>query len=123
MQQQRVNQEHQQHKQQQHQTQKQQLTCSEKLLQELHQQVQHQQVKEVSISSVTCTNLLNSDLINNGNNALRNKCQTSGYHFIDNNNIKTKKLWNNGLHHGIIVPCLHLTNSGKSIIIDNLYSF
>ena len=40
-------------------------------------------VKEVSISSVTCTTLLNSDLINDVNNTPRNKCQTSGYHFID----------------------------------------
>ena len=40
-------------------------------------------VKEVSISSVTCTTLLNSDLINDVNNTLRNKCQTSAYHFID----------------------------------------
>ena len=40
------------------------------------------------------------------NNALRNKCQMSGYHFIDNNSITTEKLWKNGLH---------LTNSGKGI--------
>ena len=46
-------------------------------------------VKEVSISSVTCTTLLNFDLINDVNNTLRNKCETSGYHFIDNNNGKT----------------------------------
>ena len=49
-------------------------------------------VKEVSISSVTCTTLLNSDLINDVNNALQNICQTSGYQFIDNNNITTEKL-------------------------------
>ena len=33
-----------------------------------------------------------------------------GYHFIDNNNISTEKLWKDGLH---------LTNSGKSININN----
>ena len=66
--------------------------------------------KEISISSVACTTLLNSDLINDVNNILRSKCQTSGYHFTDNNNITTKKLWKDGLH---------LTNSGKSIIINN----
>ena len=66
-------------------------------------------VKEVSISSVTCTTLLNSDLINDVNNALQNKCQTSGYQFIDNNNITTEKLWKDGIH---------LANSGKSIIIN-----
>ena len=49
-------------------------------------------VKEVSILSVTCTTLLSSDLINDVNNALRNKCQTSGHHFIDNNNMTTEKL-------------------------------
>ena len=67
-------------------------------------------VKEVSISSVTCTTLLNSDLINDVNDALRNKCQTSGYHLIDNNNITTEKLSKDGLH---------LTDSGKGIIINN----
>ena len=67
-------------------------------------------VKEVSISSVICTTLLNSDLINDVNNTPRNECQTSGYHFIDNNNITTERLWKDGLH---------LTNSGKGIIINN----
>ena len=33
----------------------------------------------------------NSDLNNDVNNALRNNCQTSGYHVIDNNNIITEK--------------------------------
>ena len=54
-------------------------------------------VKKDSISSITCATLLNCDLIN-------------GYHFIDNNNIITEKLWKDGLH---------LTNSGKGIIINN----
>ena len=54
--------------------------------------------KEVSISSVTCTTRLNFHLINDVNNALRNKCQTSDYLFIDNNNIATEKLWKDGLH-------------------------
>ena len=71
-------------------------------------------VKEVSISSVTCTILLNSDLINDVNNALRNKCQTSDYHFIDNNNITTEKPWKDGLH---------LTNSGKGITMNNFVVF
>ena len=71
-------------------------------------------VKEVSISSVTCTTLLNSDLINDVNNALRNKCQTSDYHFIDNNNITTEKPWKDGLH---------LTNSGKGITMNNFVVF
>ena len=66
-------------------------------------------VKEVSISSVTCTTLLNSDLINDVNNTLRNKYQTSGYHFIHSNNITTEKLWKDGLN----------LNSGKGIIRNN----
>ena len=66
-------------------------------------------VKEVSISSVTCTTLLKSNLMNDVNNALQNKCQTSGYHFIDNNSIKTEKLCKDGLH---------LINSGIGIIIN-----
>ena len=67
-------------------------------------------VKEVSLSSLTCTTLFNSDLINNVNSTLRNKCQTSGYNVIDNNNITTDKFWKDGFH---------LTNSGKGIIINN----
>ena len=55
-------------------------------------------------------NLLNYDLINEVNNSLRNKYQTYGYHFVHNNNIITEKLWKDGLH---------LTNSGKGIIINN----
>ena len=67
-------------------------------------------VKKVSISSITCATLLNYDLINEVNNSLRNKYQTYGYHFVHNNNIITEKLWKDGLH---------LTNSGKGIIINN----
>ena len=67
-------------------------------------------VKEVAISRVACTTLLNSDLINDVNNTLRNKCQTSGYHFIDNNNITTEKLSKDDLH---------VTNSGKVIIVNS----
>ena len=67
-------------------------------------------VKEVSNLIITCTTLLNSDLINAVSNALRNKCQTSGYHFIDNNNITVEKLWRDSLH---------LTNFGNGITINN----
>ena len=72
-------------------------------------QCKHYGVKKDSISSITCATLLNCDLIN-VNNSLRNKYQTYGYHFIDNNNIITEKLWKDGLH---------LTNFGKGIIINN----
>ena len=44
------------------------------------------------------------------NNALRNKCQTSDYHFVNNSNITTEKIWKDGLH---------LRNCGKGIIINN----
>ena len=71
-------------------------------------------VKEVSISSVTCTTLLNSDLTNDVNNAVRNKCQTSDYHFVNNSNITTEKIWKDGLH---------LRNSGEGIIINNFVQF
>ena len=56
-------------------------------------------VKDVSVSSATCTTLHNSDLIDDVNNDLQNKSQTS-----------IKQLWKDGLH---------LTNSGKDIIINN----
>ena len=55
-------------------------------------------VKEVSILSITYTTLVNSYLINDVNSAQRNKCQIYGYHFIVNNNIKTEKLWKDGLN-------------------------
>ena len=55
-------------------------------------------VKEVCISNVTGTTRPNSDLINDVNNALRNICRTSGYHFL--------LLWKD---------VLHLTSSGKGI--------
>ena len=84
-------------------------TVSNSILHIANQCINHG-VKEVSISSVTCTTLLNSDLINDVNNTLRNKYQTSGYHIIDDNTITTEKLWKDGLH---------LTNSGKGIIINN----
>ena len=48
--------------------------------------------------------------MNHVNNALRNKCQTYSYYFIDNNNITKEKLWKNSLL---------LTNSGKGIIINS----
>ena len=71
-------------------------------------QCKYYEVKEVSILRITCTTLLNSDLINNVNNALRNKCQTYGCHFIVNN-ITTEKRWKD---------VLHVTNFGKGIIIN-----
>ena len=73
-------------------------------------QCKNYEVKEVSTLSVTCTTVLNFDLINDVNNALQNTCQTSGYHFINNNNITMEKLWKGGFH---------LTNSDKGIIINN----
>ena len=44
------------------------------------------------------------------NKALRKTSQTSAHHVIDNSNITTEKLWKDGLH---------LTNSGKLIVISN----
>ena len=55
-------------------------------------------VKEVSILSITYTTLVNSYLMNDVNSAQRNKCQIYGYPFIVNNNIKTEKLWKDGLN-------------------------
>lgn len=63
-------------------------------------------VNELSILSVTRTTLLNSDLISDLNNIVRNKCQISGYHFIDINTITKEKLWKDGLD---------VTNSGKGV--------
>ena len=63
-------------------------------------------IKKVSISSVTGSILLNSNLLNEVKNALRSKCHTSGYHYIDNNKITMEKLWKDGLH---------LTNYGKGV--------
>ena len=80
-------------------------------------------VKEVSISSVTCTTLLNSYHINDVNNTLRNKCQTSGYHFIDNNNITTEKLWKERrltLNKGIIINNFVQSLNSSNFLIKQL---
>ena len=55
-------------------------------------------------------NFCNLELINDVNKALRKTSQTSAHHVIDNSNITTEKLWKDGLH---------LTNSGKLIVVSN----
>ena len=67
-------------------------TVSNSILHILHiaNQCKNYGVKDVSVSSVTYTTLLNSDQIYDVNNALRNKCQMTGYHVIDNNNFTRK---------------------------------
>ena len=72
-------------------------TVSNSILQ-ITNQCRNYGVKEVSILSITYTTLVNSYLINDVNSAQRNKCQIYGYHFIDSNNIKTEKLWKDGLN-------------------------
>ena len=54
------------------------------------------EVKEDSISNRTCTTLLSAEFINDVSNALRNKCQTSGYQF--KNNITMENFQKDGLH-------------------------
>ena len=51
---------------------------------------------ENSISNGTSTTLLTPELINDVSNALRNKCQTSGYQF--KNNITMENFQKDGLH-------------------------
>ena len=55
-------------------------------------------------------NFYNLELINDVSKALRKTSQTSAHHVIDNSNITTEKLWKDGLH---------LTNSGKLIVVSN----
>lgn len=51
---------------------------------------------ENSISNGTSTTLLTPELINDVSNALRNKCQTSGYQF--KSNITMENFQEDGLH-------------------------
>ena len=55
------------------------------------------EVNEDSVSSRTCTTLLSAEFINDVSNALRNKCQTSGYQF--KNSITMENFQKDGLHH------------------------
>ena len=81
------------------------MTVSNSIL-HIASQCKNYRVIEVFILSKTFTSLLNSDLIDNVNNALRNKCQTYGYHFIDNKNITPEKLRKDSLD---------LTNTGVKV--------
>ena len=54
------------------------------------------EVNEDSVSSRTCTTLLSAEFTNDVSNALRNKCQTSGYQF--KNNITMEHFQKDGLH-------------------------
>ena len=81
------------------------------MLQQLHQQVQYQQQELQKFQQQNPGNHQSQPLqcIRKGINR-KILGQTSGNRFIKNNNITTEKLSKDGLH---------LTNSGKGIIINN----
>ena len=54
-------------------------------------------VKDVFILSLTCSTLTKYELINNVNNAMRNKCETSGYIIL------------------LIIAMLQLRNFGRAV--------
>ena len=84
------------------------VTISSSIL-HIANQCRNSGVKDDFIWSLTYSRLTTSELINDVNNAIRNKCQTSGYQFFDNDNVITDKLWKN---------ILHLRNSGKDNILS-----
>ena len=65
-------------------------------------------VKQSIVSDLTLTTRLNASFIYQLNNSNKVLCQKHGYRFIDNSNISSENLWQDGLH---------LNNSGKSILL------
>lgn len=86
------------------------VTISSSIL-HIANQCRNSGVKDAFIWSLTYSSLTASELVNDVNNAIRSKCQTSGYQFFDNDNVITDKLWK---------KILHLRNSGKDNILSKL---
>ena len=62
------------------------------------------------VSCITINNRLHSDSINAVNNALNLNCLKYGYVFIENSNIVTDNIWQDGFN---------LNNSGKGKLLGN----
>ena len=69
------------------------------------------ELKTISVSGLTINNRLHSDFINAVNNALKLDCVRYVYNFIENSNMLPDNLWQD---------VLHLNNSGKGTLLNNL---
>ena len=69
------------------------------------------ELKTISVSGLTINNRLHSDFINAVNNALKLDCVRYVYNFIENSNMLPDNLWQ---------EVLHLNNSGKGTLLNNL---
>ena len=69
------------------------------------------ELKTISVSGLTINNPLHSDFINAVNNALKLDCVRYVYNFIENSNMLPDNLWQD---------VLHLNNSGKGTLLNNL---
>ena len=69
------------------------------------------ELKTISVSGLTVNNHLHSDFIHAVSNALKLDCVRYVYNFIENSNMLPDNLWQDGLH---------LNNSGKGTLFNNL---
>ena len=67
-------------------------------------------MKQIIISDLILTGRLNASFIYQLNNSTKVLCQKHGYRFINNSNVSSENLWQDGLH---------LSNSGKGVLPNN----
>ena len=67
-------------------------------------------LKQIIISGLTLTTRLKANLIYQLNKSIKELCQKHGYSFIDNSNVSSENLWQDGLH---------LNNSSKGVLLNN----
>ena len=67
-------------------------------------------VKQIIISGLTLTTRLKASFICQLNKSVKELFQKHGYSFIDDSNVSSENLWQDGLH---------LNNSGKGVFLNN----
>ena len=67
-------------------------------------------MKRIIILGLTLTTRLNASFIYQLNNSIKALCQEHGYSFIDNSNVSSGNLWQDGFH---------LNNSDKGVLLNN----
>ena len=67
-------------------------------------------VKQIIISDLTITTSLNARFVHHLNSSTKVLCQKHGCSFIDNSNVSSENLWQDGLH---------LKNSGKGVLLKD----
>ena len=66
-------------------------------------------LKQIIISGLVLVTCFNASFMHHLNNSVKVLCQKHGYSFIDNSNVSSANLWQEGLH---------LNNSGKGILLN-----